>query len=156
MHMHRFEKIWLTVGVGSLIVFLIVLGFYNFAKGHETPEGLRLIDPQLVDKTPPFDDPGLRELADGTLEVNIVSHVFSYTPNKITIPKGKKVVFNVTTKDVVHSFTIPGTNVNMMVVPGYINSQPYTFKEAGNYLIICNEYCGAGHHLMKMEIEVTN
>lgn len=156
MHMHRYEKIWLIFGVSALIIFLIVLGFYNFAKGHETPQGLLKIDPQLVDKTPPFDNPGVVEKADGSIEVNIVSQVFSYSPNKIQIPKGKPVTFNVVSKDVIHSFTIPGTNVNMMVVPGYINSQTFTFKETGNYLILCNEYCGAGHQVMMMNMEVVD
>lgn len=154
MHMHRYEKLWLTFGVGALIVFLIVLGFYNFAKGHETPEGLQTIDPQAVDKTPPFDNPGVVKVNDDLYEVNVIAQIFSYNPNKIQVPKGKTIRFNVVSKDVVHSFTIPRTNVNLMVVPGYINTMEYTFKEAGSYLILCNEYCGGGHHLMQMEIEV--
>lgn len=154
MHMHRYEKIWLTFGVGALIIFLIVLGFYNFAKGHETPQGLKTIDPQIVDKTPPFDNPGIVQIDENTYQVNIVAQVFGYNPNKIQIPKGKKVIFNVVSKDVVHSFTIPGTNVNMMVVPGYINTLEYTFKKTGDYLVLCNEYCGVGHHLMHMNVEV--
>lgn len=154
MHMHRYEKIWLTFGVGALIIFLIVLGFYNFAKGHDAPEGLQKIDPQLVNVTPPFDNPGVKQIDENTYEVNLVAQIFGYSPNKIQVPKGKKIIFNVVSKDVIHSFTIPGTNINMMIVPGYINTQAHTFKETGDYLVLCNEYCGTGHHLMQMNIEV--
>jgi len=42
----------------------------------------------------------------------------------------------------------------MMVVPGHINCIEYTFKEAGEYLVVCNEYCGSGHHMMATKIKV--
>ena len=70
------------------------------------------------------------------------------------MPAGKEIIFKVTSTDVVHSFTIDNTKVNMMVVPGRITTKSYTFEEPGKYLILCNEYCGTGHHMMSTEIEV--
>jgi cytochrome c oxidase subunit 2 len=35
-----------------------------------------------------------------------------------------------------------------MVVPGYVSQFTTTFATPGEYLIVCNEYCGTGHHLM--------
>ena len=40
-----------------------------------------------------------------------------------------------------------------MAIPGYI-SQFTTQFEAGEYLIVCNEYCGVGHHLMSAKLHV--
>ncbi|CCQ95728.1 Cytochrome c oxidase subunit 2 [[Clostridium] ultunense Esp] len=154
MHIHRYEKIWLTFGISALVLFLIVLGFTAFAQGHTPAGGLQTIDPKLVDQTPPFDNPGVKKVDENRYEVNLIAQVFSFKPNKVQVPVGKEIVFNVTTKDVVHSFTIVGTNVNMMLIPGYINTAKYTFDKPGKYLVLCNEYCGAGHQLMQMEIEV--
>ncbi|MDV2887801.1 cytochrome B5, partial [Alkalihalophilus pseudofirmus] len=51
-------------------------------------------------------------------------------------------------------FEVAGTNINMMLEPGYISEYTTTFDKAGEYLIVCNEYCGSGHHLMFSKIEV--
>jgi cytochrome c oxidase subunit 2 len=35
-----------------------------------------------------------------------------------------------------------------------VSSVAHTFKRAGTYLLVCNEYCGAGHQLMATTVEV--
>ncbi|MDB5071452.1 MAG: Cytochrome, partial [Candidatus Eremiobacteraeota bacterium] len=30
----------------------------------------------------------------------------------------------------------------------------HTFKERGTFLVVCNEYCGSGHHMMAAKVEV--
>jgi cytochrome c oxidase subunit 2 len=54
----------------------------------------------------------------------------------------------------VHGFSIPLTGVNMMVVPGWVSTAAHTFNDPGTFLLVCNEYCGAGHQLMAAQIEV--
>ncbi|WLR50815.1 cytochrome c oxidase subunit II [Bacillus tianshenii] len=154
MHFHKYEKIWLTFGIFSLVLFLSIVGVSAFAFDHHPSGGLETIDPEKVAQTPPFDNPGVKKIDEDTYEVAIVALTFGYKPNKIEVPVGKKVIFKVTSPDVTHSFSIVNTNVNMMVVPGQVNTKSYTFKEPGNYLIICNEYCGTGHEFMKTAIEV--
>ena len=80
--------------------------------------------------------------------------LFGYGPEEIEVPAGSKVDFTVTSKDVVHGFQIVGTNVNMMVVPGEVNQISHTFDEPGEYLILCNEYCGTYHEIMQARIIV--
>jgi cytochrome c oxidase subunit II len=48
----------------------------------------------------------------------------------------------------VHGFLLPGTNVNTMVVPGFVSEVRTSFPAAGEYLMPCNEFCGLGHHAM--------
>ena len=62
--------------------------------------------------------------------------------------------FYVTSSDVEHGFSIPETGVNTMVTPGWVSSVSHTFNKAGTFLLICNEYCGAGHQLMASKVEV--
>jgi cytochrome c oxidase subunit 2 len=154
MHMHKYEKIWLAFGIGILFTFLVVVGVSAFAEGNQPPSCLTTIDPEKVDQTPPFNKPGLVKVGDNEYQLNIVASAFTYTPNQVEIPKGAKVTINITTKDVIHGFEVPGTDINMMVEPGYINSLTKTFNKPGEYTIICNEYCGAGHHMMTGRIKV--
>ena len=53
-----------------------------------------------------------------------------------------------------NGFEIAGTNANTMVVPGYISQFTYTFREPGEHLVVCNEYCGVGHHTMQGKVIV--
>lgn len=55
-----------------------------------------------------------------------------------------------------HGFSIvsPKFNANFMVIPGYDYVLKVTPTEAGEYGVICNEFCGIGHHLMAAKIIV--
>jgi cytochrome c oxidase subunit 2 len=155
MHIHRYEKIWLTFGISMLMAFLVVLGVGTFVQGAHPPGGHhRAVDPETVDKTAPFDKPGLKKIGDNEYEANMLAFAFGYSPENMEIPVGATVHFNITSKDVVHGFQIPGTNVNMMVVPGEVNRLTYKFTKAGDYLVLCNEYCGAAHEMMQTRLIV--
>lgn len=150
----RYEKIWLVLGLISLVIFLSLTGFMAVALDHKPPSSTSTIDPQAVSTTAPFDNPGIRQIGPNEYEAVIVARIFAFQPSEMRIPAGAKVHFKVTTPDVVHGLEIPYTNVNMMVVPGHIAEYTYTFKDTGDYLILCNEYCGTGHHLMVSRIIV--
>lgn len=159
MKMPKYEKIWLLFGSGTLLVFLIIVGISAFYMGNQPPSCAVTLNPEKVDETPPFDEPGLKQIGDNEYQLNIVASAFNYdvgTPDHVVqIPKGATVHFSATTKDVVHGFQLVGTNVNMMLEPGYISTYTNTFKRPGKYTLLCNEYCGTGHHLMAATIEVT-
>jgi len=154
VHIHRSEKIWLISGVVALVVFLGIIGFAAIADGIVPPSHIETIDPTKVAQTPPFDHPGLRRTGPNTVEAYVVAHIFSFTPGLMKIPLGTKVTFYATSPDVVHGFFITGTAVNMMVVPGWVSSATHTFTKRGNYLLLCNEYCGTGHQYMYGTIDV--
>ncbi|EIJ78613.1 cytochrome c oxidase subunit II [Bacillus methanolicus PB1] len=156
MHLHKFEKIWLIFGVGMLIVFLSTVGVSAFYLGNQPPSCLATIDPEKVDETAPFNKPGLKKVEgkDWDYELVFVASAFNYNPGQVQVPKGAKVKVIATTKDVVHGFEIAGTNINMMLEPGYISEIVTTFDKAGEYTLVCNEYCGVGHHMMTSKIEV--
>jgi cytochrome c oxidase subunit 2 len=155
MHIHRFEKIWLGFGLSMLALFLLVLGILAFGMGMTPPsEHHHTIDPTKVNETAPFDKPELKKIGDNEYEAVMVAYAFGYNPNQMEVPVGATVHFTVTTSDVVHGFQIPGTNVNMMIVPGEVSHVSHKFDKPGEYLILCNEYCGTGHEMMKTTIVV--
>ncbi|MBB4823568.1 cytochrome c oxidase subunit 2 [Sporosarcina luteola] len=165
MHLHKFEKIWLVFGMGSLALFLVIIGFAAFWKGTHPQSHIEIIDPENVEAHESFkpENLGLREVAEGKYIVNIVASAFNYDfgtdtdgkpVKKIRVPKGSTVLFQITTKDVVHGFQVAGTNVNMMVEPGHVSRLETEMKNVGEFTVVCNEYCGIGHHQMFATVEV--
>lgn len=158
MHIHKYEKIWLIFGISSLVIFLSIVGVNAFSMGNHPPSGHHTIDPEKVKETFPFTEPGLKKLSKNEYEMIIVTSAFNYdigaADKTFTVPQGAKVTYKIATTDVVHGFSIAGTNVNMMVEPGYISELTVTHSDVGKFTIVCNEYCGAGHHLMFATLEV--
>jgi cytochrome c oxidase subunit II len=155
MNIHRYERWWMTFGISMLIVFLALIGFAAFADNINPPSGMQQIDPTKVSQTPPFDKPGLHRLPDGSYEAYYVAQVFRFNPATLTIPIGSKVTFYVTSADVVHGFFVPGTDLNMMAIPGWVNQETHVFRKPGEYLVICHEYCGIDHQNMFAKIDVS-
>jgi cytochrome c oxidase subunit 2 len=154
VHIHRFEKIWLTFGMCILAMFVAVLSVAAIGEGFVPPSNVQTIDPTKVASTPPFDHPGLRKVGDHAYEAYYVAHIFSFEPATITIPAGSRVTFYVTSTDVEHGFSIPATGVNTMVTPGWVSSVSHTFKDAGTFLLVCNEFCGIAHQTMAAKVVV--
>ncbi|MEH7235155.1 cytochrome c oxidase subunit II [Bacillus sp. JJ1562] len=154
MKMHLDEKIWLTISFGMIMGFMLLTGYQTFALEMGPPSNMETIDPQKVDETAPFDKPGVYQIGENEYEVVMTLEIFSFNPGKIEVPAGSKVHFIMTSKDVVHGFQVAGTNLNAMVMPGHIQKITQTFDEPGEYLVLCNEYCGAGHQLMATTITV--
>ncbi|KTT84377.1 cupredoxin domain-containing protein [Mammaliicoccus sciuri] len=157
--MHKYEKLWLKVGISSLVIFLTILMITGLHNGH-TPaaSGRDYVNPDKVDQIEPFNKPGLHKVSgkDYDYELVILASAFNYQPGKVEITKGSKVKIIATSKDTLHGFSLPGTNVNMMLEPGHISEYYKTFNEKREYLVICNEYCGIGHADMKSMIKVVD
>lgn len=154
MKMHRFEEIWLVLAVAILVISMVVTGYQTFALEMGPPSGKEVIDPQKVDTTAPFDNPGIFEIGENEYEVVMTLQAFSFNPGDIEIPVGSTVHFKMTSKDVIHGFQVVNTNLNAMVMPGHIQEISQTFDKPGEYLVLCNEYCGTGHQMMSTTITV--
>ncbi|MDG5785979.1 cytochrome c oxidase subunit II [Evansella sp. AB-P1] len=154
MKMHLDEKIWLILSFGMIMLFTIFTGYQTFVLGLGPPSNMETIDPQKVEETAPFDAPGVYEIGENEYEVVMILEIFRFNPGDIEIPAGSTVHFTMTSKDVIHGIQIAGTNMNAMVTPGHIQTITQTFHEPGEYLVLCNEYCGIGHQHMATTITV--
>jgi cytochrome c oxidase subunit 2 len=54
-----------------------------------------------------------------------------------------------------HGFSLQPVNINLQVHPNYDMVITLTPNEAGEFGVVCNEFCGIGHHLMIGKIYVT-
>jgi cytochrome c oxidase subunit II len=149
MNIDFYERIWMWMAAGIVIVFLSFVGVSTVAEGISPPSHVETIDPGKVFQDPRFARVGVpTELADGTIEVQVIAMMFAFVPNEIRVPPGRRIRFRMTSGDVTHGFFIAGTNANTMVVPGYISQFTTVFDSPGDYLLMCHEFCGTGHHAM--------
>lgn len=148
MKVHSYEKAFLAIGGVTLIACMGALVYATAGMGLHLPTHGGRIDPQRAYQTPPFDQMGVRQVAPNEYEAIIVAQMFAFLPAEIRVPAGADVRFIATSADVIHGFNIEGTRVNMMLIPGQIARATYRFERPGEYLLICHEYCGSGHHTM--------
>ncbi len=76
------------------------------------------------------------------------------TNNDLRIPKGKKILFQITSKDVIHSFYVPNVRLKVDAIPGRITRLWFDANKVGNFDIACAEMCGTSHYLMKARMTV--
>jgi cytochrome c oxidase subunit 2 len=53
-----------------------------------------------------------------------------------------------------HGFSLQPVNINLQILPGYEMVLTMTPDQLGEFTVICNEYCGIGHHTMLGKIYV--
>jgi len=61
---------------------------------------------------------------------------------------------HISSLDLQHGFSLLPLNMNFHVLPGYDHVLTITPTRQGEYQIICNEFCGIGHHMMTGRIVV--
>jgi cytochrome c oxidase subunit 2 len=88
--------------------------------------------------------------ADG--EFNTVDDVVAL--NNMRVPAGKKVLIQLTAKDVIHAFYLPNARIKADAIPGRYAKLWFDAKTPGIYEIACAEMCGNHHYLMKSQLTV--
>ena len=153
MNVPLYEKIWMWASGVLIVAFVatIVVGLAGSAL--QPPSHVEMIDPAKVWNDPRFRARGVTTTSEAATVV-MVAMMFAYQPAEIRVGAGKPVTFRLTSADVIHGFSIVGTNGNTMVVPGYVSQFTTVFRTPGEYLIVCNEYCGLSHHLMAAKLIV--
>ncbi len=149
-----YEKFWLWTAAAMIVVFLGALAFGASQHAIHPPSAMETIDPQSVRTDSDFANPRVEQEEDGSVTVVAVTELFAFRPSEIRIPANTRIRFRITSPDVIHGFQVVGTNANVMSVPGYVTEFTMTFPEPGEYLIVCNEYCGLSHHLMQARLIV--
>jgi cytochrome c oxidase subunit 2 len=66
----------------------------------------------------------------------------------LQLVQGQRYRLHISALDLNHGFSLYPLNVNFQIVPGYDYALEVTPTAAGDFRIICNEFCGIGHHTM--------
>jgi len=152
----RTEKRWLLAMVSMLGFMMAVVVANGILNAAHPPTNVEPIDPTTLHLGGEFVEGNLgtaRE-ADGSLTVRMVADQYAFVPDCVEVAAGTPVKFRLTSIDVVHGFLLPATNVNTMVVPGFVAEVRTRFDRPGMYRMPCNEFCGPGHHGMWTRVSV--
>lgn len=100
----------------------------------------------------PYNEPAYGATQEASV-VNVEAMQFGWDIDEHDFDVGEPVEFRVTSADVNHGFGIYDEDMNLIeqtqAMPDYTNKLYVTFEEPGTYDILCLEYCGVGHHMMK-------
>jgi len=76
--------------------------------------------------------------------------------NVLMLPVHRTVVIQLTSRDVVHSFTLNEMRVKQDAVPGMTARLWFTPIATGDWEIACSQLCGLGHYRMRGEYHVVD
>jgi len=143
--------------VGALVALNMAAVLYaGIARQINPPSNREFIDPKTLHLSGEFTEANLGTAVDpsGDVTVRMITTQFAFVPQCVVVPANRRVTLRFATPDVIHGILVTGTNVNTMVVPGYVSQVHTEFTKTGDALMPCQEYCGFGHSQMVAQVRV--
>jgi len=156
MHVDGSEKKWIILSFVMAFAMMGILAAYAVNKNIHPPSNVETIDSTSLHLTEEFneDNLGIKKEDDGSLRVTMVAARYGFFPHNLKVPVDTPIKFRIASADVLHGVHTANTNMNTMVVPGYISEVNTTFPKIGRFPMFCNEYCGLGHDYMWSQLNV--
>lgn len=162
----RLEGTWIALAlIWCLIMFAMMPYWHVAGKQNISNEAYRTTPEQFAAKTQAMVDqytvrtetelakPVVRPPADS--DVYLIGRLWEWWP-LLELQRGKSYRLHLSSMDWQHGFSLQPINVNMQVIPGYEMVITVTPDTTGEFTVICNEYCGIGHHQMLGKIYVVD
>jgi cytochrome c oxidase subunit 2 len=86
--------------------------------------------------------------------IPITARKFEYEPGELTLKLNEPVVFQLQTADVVMGFSVPDFGVRGTIIPGQVTEVPMTPTKVGEFIFLCDVFCGTGHENMEGTMRV--
>ncbi len=86
-------------------------------------------------------------------DVYLLGRMWQWYPI-LKLRKDQTYRIHISSVDLQHGFSLLPVNMNFHILPGLDHVLTMTPTRAGDYQIICNEFCGIGHHFMTGKIIV--
>lgn len=98
----------------------------------------------------------LKDLNFSSLIIKSISKRLIETSNHLVLPIQTPSRIVITSKDVLHSWTIPSLGVKADATPGRMNQVILIINRPGILIGQCSEICGAGHRFIPISLEATS
>lgn len=151
------ERRWAAAMIAASAALLAAI-LYASLGAHINPpsNSIETVDPATLHVAGEFVEAnlGTRVEPGGEVVTRIVTAQFAFLPACVVVPQDTPVTLRLASPDVIHGVMVLGTNVNSMVVPGYVSRVRTRFKEPGDMLMPCHEFCGLGHSQMLARVRV--
>jgi cytochrome c oxidase subunit 2 len=161
---HKVELIWVAVSfLWGVVMFFMMILWHSIGDQNLSNEAYRTTPAQFAAKVDAM-------VAAGTVrqegafpvvrpppgsDVYMMGRVYMWWP-MLELQKGETYRLHLSSIDLQHGFSLQPININIQVHPGYEMVVTLTPNETGEFGIVCNEYCGLGHHTMIGRIYVVD
>ena len=152
----RTERRWAIMSVVIIVVLTLLAVVAGLHQVTMPQARVETADPARLHLAGEFMESnlGTEVGADGAVTVRAIGQQYSFTPTCILVPVDTPITLRATSADVVHGILVQGTNINTMLVPGYISEQFMRFHATGDHLMPCQEFCSFGHEGMWGKVRV--
>jgi cytochrome c oxidase subunit 2 len=160
---HGIELGWIVIAfLWGLFMFFFMIAWHFIGEQNLSTETYRINPTAYEEKVEAFaekyqvgEEAGVPVVrAPAGEDVYMLSRLWEWWP-VLELKKGQSYRIHLSSVDWQHGFSLQPTNINIQVHPGYEHVINLTPTESGEFGIICNEYCGIGHHQMTGRIRVT-
>ena len=158
------EILWIIIAfVWGLVMFFMMIYWHIYGEQNLSTEAYRITPDRFAEKTEEMVEKyKVRE--EGKTEFPVVrpppgsdvymlGRLWEWWPI-LELEKGKSYRLHLASLDWQHGFSLQPVNINLQIHPGYDMVITLTPNETGEFSIVCNEFCGIGHHNMVGKIHV--
>ena len=152
----REEIIWIAIALIWCLIMFAMMPIWHI-RGGQNPSGIRhRVEPaafaarvdEFIADYKVGEEKGLPVVAPPPgSHVYLQAQMWSWTP-VLRLREGAEYTLHLSSVDLNHGFSLFPLNINFQVVPGYDYGLRVKPTQTGEFEIICNEFCGVGHHLM--------
>lgn len=160
---HKVELGWIVIAfLWGLFMFFFMIAWHFIGNQNLSNETYRVQPAAYEEKTEAFatqyqvgEEDGVPVVRPPAGEdIYMLGRLWEWWPI-LELKKGQSYRIHLSSVDWQHGFSLQPTNINISVQPGYEHVITLTPTEAGEFTVVCNEYCGIGHHTMTGIIRVT-
>lgn len=157
------ERAWIGLAITWCVVLTLAMPYWHFkGKQNSTGEAYRVEPMKFGMRVQSFVDSNKVGEVEGTPLVEpspggdayLQAQMWAWYPI-LKLKKNQTYRLHISSLDVEHGFSLLPINMNFQVLPGYDHVLTITPTMSGEFPIICNEFCGIGHHTMTGKIIVS-
>ncbi len=150
------EKMWLTVAIIWALFLTLFMPYMHYTgKQNPSQEYAKISGDKFDAAVDKFiaqykvgEEAGFAVVAPPpNSDIFIRGKQFTWDPI-LKLKKGVQYKLHLSSLDMNHGLSVQPVNFTIQVVPGWDNILNITPTTTGVFTIICNEYCGLGHHTM--------
>jgi cytochrome c oxidase subunit 2 len=156
------ERLWVGLALCWCIIMSMAMPYWHFyGKQNSTGESYKVSPVDFAERVAQFVESNTVGEQNGVPVVEIppggdgylLARIWSFYPI-IKLKKGQEYRLHISSMDLQHGFSLQPVNMNFQVLPGYDHVLTIRPTSSGVFPIICNEFCGIGHHTMTGRIIV--